>query len=75
VNLKSGDLLLLFTDGLVEAEDSSGEPFGEDKLIDVVRTVLDLRCSDIVQRIHQTIADFTGGKLVDDFTVVAVKVE
>ena len=74
VHLKSGDLLLFFTDGLTEAEDASGEPFGEDRLVEVARAALDLRCSDIVKRIHQTIMSFTGAKLADDFTVVAVKV-
>ncbi len=73
-HLKSGDLLLFFTDGLIEAEDASGEPFGEDRLIDVARAALDLPCSDIVQRIHQTILGFTGTTLADDFTIVAVKV-
>ncbi len=75
VDLKSGDVLLFFTDGLTEAEDASGEPFGEDRLVEVARAALDLRCPDIVKRIHQTIMGFTGAKLADDFTVVAVKVE
>jgi sigma-B regulation protein RsbU (phosphoserine phosphatase) len=74
VHLESGDLLLFFTDGLTEAEDASGEPFGEDRLIEAARAALDLRCSDIVQHIHRTIVDFSGAKLADDFTVVALKV-
>ena len=66
--------MLFFTDGLTEAEDASGEPFGEDRLVEVARAALDLRCPDIVKRIHQRIMSFTGAKLADDFTVVAVKV-
>jgi Stage II sporulation protein E (SpoIIE) len=32
VNLKSGDRLLLFTDGITEAEDAQGEEFGVDRV-------------------------------------------
>ena len=74
VHLEPGDLLLFFTDGLTEAENTTGEPFGEDRLIDAARAVLDLRCADIVEHIHKTIVDFSCDKLTDDFTVVALKV-
>jgi sigma-B regulation protein RsbU (phosphoserine phosphatase) len=74
VHLKPGDVVLFFTDGLTEAEDQAGEPFGEDRLIKAVRAVLDLPCSDIVKGIHQMIMGFTGAELTDDFTLVAVKV-
>jgi sigma-B regulation protein RsbU (phosphoserine phosphatase) len=74
IHLESGDLLLLFTDGLTEAEDPNGEPFGENRLTDAALAVLDLGCSDIVQHIHRTIFNFSGARLADDFTVVALKV-
>ena len=74
VHLRSGDLLLLFTDGLTEAEDPSGEPFGEDRLAEAALAGLDLDCSDIVQHIHRTIVGFSGAELADDFTVVALRV-
>ena len=74
VQLEPGDLLLFFTDGLTEAEDSTGEPFGEDRLREAAIAVLDLGCSDIVKHIHQTVVGFSGASLADDFTVVALKV-
>jgi sigma-B regulation protein RsbU (phosphoserine phosphatase) len=74
VHLEQGDLLLFFTDGLTEAEDSSGEPFGEERLIAAAQAAIDLTCSDIVERIHKAILDFSGSRLADDFTLVTLKV-
>ncbi len=36
VNLKSGDLLAFFTDGVTEPENEYGEMFGEDRLVDLI---------------------------------------
>ena len=69
------DLLLFFTDGLTEAESPGGEPFGEDRLIEVARSAVELRCENIVQRIHERISEFSKGKIIDDFTLIAIKVE
>ena len=75
IHLERGDLLLFFTDGLTEAENRLGDPFGEDNLIEAARSAIDLRCSDIVKRIHGEISDFSDGSLTDDFTLLALKVE
>jgi sigma-B regulation protein RsbU (phosphoserine phosphatase) len=75
VYLRSGDLLLFFTDGVTEAEDPAGEPFGESRLLDTALAVIDLSCSDIVERIHQEILDFSGARLADDSTLIALKVK
>lgn len=74
VHLAPGDLLLLFTDGLTEAENERGEPFGDERIGEIARSALDLPCHDIVQRLYGEIASFTGGVLADDFTLLAVKV-
>ena len=73
-HLRAGDLLLLYTDGLTEAENRYGEAFGEQRLIDLARSIIDLPASDIVKQIHHAIWDFTGAKPVDDFTLLLVKV-
>ena len=58
----------------LDPEDAAGEPFGEERLVSAARSALDLPCADIVKRIHETITGFTGARLADDFTLVAVKV-
>jgi sigma-B regulation protein RsbU (phosphoserine phosphatase) len=73
-HLRPGDLLLLYTDGLTEAENRYGEAFGEQRLIDLAQSIIDLPASDIVKKIHHAIWDFTGAKPVDDFTLLLIKV-
>jgi sigma-B regulation protein RsbU (phosphoserine phosphatase) len=73
VRLRTGDLLLLFTDGLTEAENSQGEAFGEDRLITLAKSLIDRPCDDVVKRVHEGIRDFSDGKLMDDFTLLALK--
>jgi sigma-B regulation protein RsbU (phosphoserine phosphatase) len=74
IHLRPGDLLLFFTDGLTEPENERGEPFGEERMADLARSIIDLPCADIVQRIHDEILGFSGGMLSDDFTLLAIKV-
>jgi sigma-B regulation protein RsbU (phosphoserine phosphatase) len=75
LQLEPGDLLLFFTDGLTEAEAASGEPFGENRLIQTAFAAIDLPCSEVVRRIHSEVLDFSHARLADDFTLVAVKVK
>ncbi len=36
IRLRSGDRLLMYTDGITESRNTAGEEFGEDRLIDLV---------------------------------------
>jgi len=70
-----GDILLLHTDGISDADDSSGNFFGTERLCQVVR---DQSCNDpekILAEVFLTLAEFTGGKqLVDDVTIAIIKI-
>jgi sigma-B regulation protein RsbU (phosphoserine phosphatase) len=66
VDLAPGDRLVLYTDGLVEAEDETGEPFGLDRLVALLRinppeTPLETFLSDARR--------FSGGRQTDDVTL------
>jgi len=75
IDLNPGDLLVLFTDGVTEAEDRHKGQFGEDRLIQLLR---DARAGDartIGDRICQEVLKFSKGlQMADDLTVVVVKV-
>lgn len=67
-----GDLLILFTDGMVDAMNSAGEAFGQTRIIDVVR-----RSSgspeDVGNRLVQEIHRFVGQRpQTDDMCLVVV---
>ncbi len=73
--LEVGDALIMFTDGITEAQDLSGEAFGLERLADaLVATSEDLSCADMLRAILDTFDSFRGERLIrDDVTVVLLK--
>lgn len=73
--LQSGDILLLYTDGITEAEDSHGAFFGEERLCALLKENQSLSPEMIIDRVHTEVKEFTGMQnLVDDFSIVVMKV-
>ena len=67
-----GDLLILFTDGLVDAMNSNGEAFGQARIIDVVRHSSGSP-EDVGNRLVQEIHRFVGQRpQTDDMCLVVV---
>jgi sigma-B regulation protein RsbU (phosphoserine phosphatase) len=76
IALETGDFALLFTDGLIEAASPDDEPFGEERLMEVVRNHRHQRARNIAEALYQAVAAFSGGKkLSDDITLVVIKVD
>ena len=74
INLQAGDRILLFTDGLSEAEDSGGKEFGEDRLVEVFRQVRELPAIEIQTRVLETVRSFCRGNFRDDATLLVITV-
>lgn len=69
-----GDLLIAFSDGVVEATNSAGEEFGEKRLIDIARELWSSQATDIRHAIHARLKEFTGNAPVaDDETLIVVR--
>jgi phosphoserine phosphatase RsbU/P len=74
VELQPGDLLLAFTDGLTEPENSYGEEFGEQRLLEVARRALGSRPELLAEEIYRTVSDWTGSpELQDDMTLMVAR--
>lgn len=74
VTLASGDALVLFSDGVPEAQDAAGEEFGEARLIDGVRAARDRGCAAVVDHVMAAIDAFTGETpQFDDITVMVLR--
>jgi len=74
--LGTGDVVLLFTDGVTEAMDEAGEPFGEERLAALVEEHGDLPLEELRERILREIRAFVGAAgLHDDLTLVLLKVD
>ncbi len=69
-----GDILVLFTDGVVEAINEDKEEYGEERLREVVRENSHRSARDIVEAVMEDVKKFTGtADQSDDITVVVVK--
>ena len=76
IRLGVGDVVLLFTDGVTEAMNAEGEPFGEDRLAALVAEHGDLPFEELRERILREIRAFVGDTaLHDDLTIVVLKVD
>jgi PAS domain S-box-containing protein len=76
VELQPGDLVLLITDGILEAGSPGRVLFGIERMLDVVRANRDRSAGEIIQSLHQAVFDFTGlTKPQDDLTTVVIKVD
>lgn len=75
--LENGDLWLFVTDGLLEATDPRGRPFGEQRLVEAFASAAkrDPRPLEVEQAVLSHLAFFRGDtELQDDLTVVVVRV-
>jgi serine phosphatase RsbU (regulator of sigma subunit) len=74
VDLAAGDCLLLYTDGVNEAQDPAGEQFGEERLSETVSALAPAGADAVVDGIVEALNDFTGGgHQGDDITLVALR--
>jgi phosphoserine phosphatase RsbU/P len=71
VQLRSGDKLLLTTDGISEAEDANLEEFGEARLLDAAR-MQNGSAMETQRAIMQQVTIFCGGNFRDDATIVVL---
>lgn len=68
-----GDRLVLVTDGLLDAENASGEMFGADRLDGLLAETRGQSPSDVVDRVQEELVAWViGGRRGDDITVVVV---
>jgi phosphoserine phosphatase RsbU/P len=70
------DILVLYTDGVVEARDQRDEEFGLKRLEEVVRAMSDRRAHEIVKAVMDAVnlhSEEVGGP-EDDLTVSVIKV-
>jgi sigma-B regulation protein RsbU (phosphoserine phosphatase) len=71
---KSGDVMVLYTDGITEAKDLKGEEFGYDRLNEVLLEVKTLSAKQIQEHLINRLYEFSGtSNINDDYTTMIVK--
>jgi len=75
VQLDPGDLLLLYTDGVVEAADPEQEQFGDRRLQDVVHASNGATAPELIEAVFAAVRAHAGSsQQQDDVTLVALRV-
>lgn len=74
--LAAGDLLVIFTDGLVEAFNERGEEFGEPRLIDTLRALSPRSAAETQKQLMSTMESFVGAtRQHDDITCLILRAQ
>jgi len=71
--LKVGDVLALYTDGVTESFNDSGEEFGEDRLIEALRRDCKLTSGELAGAIVAEVQGFSSREQYDDITLIIAK--
>ena len=72
--LAPGDMLVLFSDGVTEAQDPAGEEFGEARLLAVLREAAGDGAHAMIDRVFAAIDGFAGhAPQFDDITLLVVR--
>ncbi len=75
LELRGGDLLVLFTDGVTEARNASGVEFGEERLQELLTVGQRVGANELRDRIMSAVSEFTEGNVQDDATLMVITVE
>jgi sigma-B regulation protein RsbU (phosphoserine phosphatase) len=75
-DLSEGQIIVLATDGVWEAENIDGEMFGKDRIYDLIRANAALSAKGILNILMDMLYRFTKGKkFEDDVTLVVIKIK
>lgn len=74
--LSTGDMLVCYTDGVTEARDLQDEEYGEERLMELLRSLRDKgSAEDVIAAVQSSVLEFTGGAdQADDMTMLVLKV-
>ncbi|NQE04901.1 hypothetical protein C5S32_03425 [ANME-1 cluster archaeon GoMg1] len=74
--LKSGDMVVFYTDGVTEAEDVEERQFGKERLFKVIKENHNLSANDMIEKIKAAVLSFCGKQpQFDDITLMVLKAE
>ena len=75
MDLPSGGIMLLYTDGLTEAENRQQEQYGEDRIIQLMTSHASLSMRDIIEALKADTDQFRdGAEQNDDLTILAFRI-
>jgi sigma-B regulation protein RsbU (phosphoserine phosphatase) len=75
IQLVSGDVLVAYTDGMIEPENEYGEMFGEQRLTDLLAKNVDRDSPEMIARVMEAVVQWSGSaaELSDDMTMLVAR--
>lgn len=73
LKLQPNDVLVIYTDGVTEANDADGNEFGEERLQRVVRQSIAASPKELLAAIQQAVQKYSVGEQFDDLTLVVAR--
>ena len=74
-DLRTGQIVIIGTDGIWEMQSRSGEMFGKERLKDIIREHCRGESAKLIEALSVALADFRGdAELLDDITIAAIKI-
>jgi sigma-B regulation protein RsbU (phosphoserine phosphatase) len=74
VELKRGDTLVLYSDGVTEAHNVAGEEFGEERMVEVMKQYHQDSAAVVLDKLIEAVKTFAhGAEQYDDVTALVVK--
>lgn len=72
--MDTGDILLLYTDGIIESENRMGDEYGVERLCEIVKMHSGTSSSELIQIINEDVIKFSEGTAqTDDITLIAIE--
>ena len=74
LQVQPGDMLLMYTDGVVEAVNEHQEEFGRDRITKALRECANASAEEAVEHIEAAVHTFAGGQpQSDDITLIVMR--
>lgn len=71
--LNAGDMLVMYTDGLVQARSSAGEEYGLDRLLEACAAAASEPAESVPESLFLSAFGFAEGRLAEDVAIVALR--
>jgi serine phosphatase RsbU (regulator of sigma subunit) len=74
IEYSKSDLFVFLTDGFLEAMDSAQQPFGEEKICNIIKSSAHMDAKSIMRQLQDSTREYAAGIQRDDATGVVIKI-
>lgn len=75
MTFEPGDMIFLFTDGVIEAANAKGEEYGKDRVERFMSDHQRLSVNDFNQKLLEEIGEYKSGDFKDDISMLAIRIK